>query len=265
MERIKRIPKRARSDVRIIRLLNNWREVLRAKLTGAPLKKVQFRNGAVVSAPETVSLAFLFDEICVRTLYNPPGYEIKAGDVVIDIGANVGVFATYAATAAPDVRVFSYEPFPGNLDWLRKNIEESKLANVKVFGEAVAGRPGTSALHVDPSGWIFHSLVREESSEENDILVKCVSLDQVLDDNEIEFCDLLKIDCEGSEYEILMECRPETLGRIRRIVGEYHEGANIKGTGEGLRRFLESRSFRIDYFGALEADSGIFYATNRAS
>ncbi len=80
----------------------------------------------------------------------------------------------------------------------------------------------------------------------------------------VERCDLLKIDCEGSEYEILQGCTPDALSRVRRIVGEYHEGPYINGTGKELCRFLESRSFRIDHLSPLEVDSGVFCATNMA-
>lgn len=249
--------------MRIVRLLENWREALAAERTGAPLKRLLFRNGVRLNAPDTLDLAFLFHETWVRRTYAPPGFEINPGDVVIDVGANIGVFAIYAATAAPDVKVYAYEPFPGNLVWLRRNIEESKLANVRVYDQAVTGATEERTLHVNPARWIVHSLVREEGESSHDITVKCVSLDQILEVETSGRCDLLKLDCEGSEYEILMSCRPETLRRVKRIVGEYHEGAQIKGTGDELRSFLESNSFRIDHFGRTEVDSGIFYATNK--
>jgi FkbM family methyltransferase len=262
LARLARIPERCKRDLRLIFMLENWREALRAELTGTPLKRLKFRNGALLTAPDTLSLAFLFHEIWVRRTYTPPGFEIKRGDKIIDIGANIGVFAVFAATSAPDVTVYSYEPFPGNIEWLRRNIEQSGLSNVRVIEQAVAAESCQRTLHVNPDSWIVHSLVREEGSAAQDISVNCVSLDQVFENNRIESCDLLKLDCEGSEYEILMGCRPETLRRIKRVVGEYHEGSHIGGTGQELRRFLEANAFRIDHFGPLDVDSGIFYATN---
>ena len=255
---------RVRNDVRVFRLLKNWREALAAEVSGAPLCKLEMRNGVVINAPETLDLAFLFHEIWVRRTYTPPGYEIQSGDVVIDVGANIGVFATYAATAAPDVMVYSYEPFPGNVAWLKRNVEESQLTNVRVYDEAVAGATGERVLHVNPSSWIMHSLLGEEAAGGHDVTVKCVSLEEVLDTVTHGRCDLLKLDCEGSEYEILMDCQPDALRRVKRIVGEYHEGEQINGTGQQLSGFLESRSFRVDYFGPLGEGSGVFYATNTA-
>ena len=80
------------------------------------------------------------------------------------------------------------------------------------------------------------------------VAVDSVSFDDLMNKESIDHCDLLKLDCEGSEYEILQRCAPDTLRRVRRIVGEFHEGPHLSGTGADLCRFLESRSFRIDNF-----------------
>lgn len=262
LSRVARIPQRARRDLQLIRLLKNWRAALAAEVSGALLNRLELRNGVVLNAPDKLNLAFLFNEIWVRRVYEPrPGFEVRPGDVVVDVGANIGVFAAYAATAAPDVRVYAYEPFPGNVEWLERNVRESGLENVRVKAEAVAGARGERALHLSPSGWIFHSLVRDEASGGEDIKVSCVTLDDVFESNGIERCDLLKLDCEGSEYEILQRCTPQALGRVRRIVGEYHDGPEM-GTGRELARFLESRSFRIDHFETTGEGCGFVCATN---
>jgi FkbM family methyltransferase len=263
LARLSRLPQRARRDLRLIGLLTNWRDALASEVSGAPLKGLRLRNGVVLDSPGTLNLAFLFHEIWVREIYAPPGYEIGPGQSVIDVGANIGVFAAYAATRAPGVRVFAYEPFPGNVEWLRRNVGASGLAEkVSVRQEAVAGERGERVLHVNPESWIVHSLVREDASASEEIAVTCVTLDDALDGNGIERCDLLKLDCEGSEYEILRGCTPAALARVGRIVGEYHDGQY--GTGEELCRFLESRSFRIDRFEQMDAGCGLICAANTA-
>ncbi len=261
LARLARIPERCRRDVRLIFMLENWREALAAELHRAPLEKVRLRNKVVLNGPDTVDLAFLFHEIWVREIYTPPGYEIRGGDSIIDIGANIGVFATFAATRAKGVKVYAYEPFPENVAWLQRNVEESGLTNVEIYPQAVAGFTGTRRLQTDSSNWIMHSLRNEDTKEEG-LQVSCVSLDEVMNENGIERCDLLKLDCEGSEYEILQDCTPDTLRRVRRIVAEYHEGVHGAGTGRGLCRFLESRSFRIDRFEPVDAGCGYLSAFN---
>jgi FkbM family methyltransferase len=248
LARVRRVPARLSRDAWLIGNLENWREALTAELRHTPLSQVRLRSGVVLECPHTIDLAFLFHETWVRRIYSPPGYEIGPGETIIDIGANIGVFATFAATRAAGVRVFSYEPFPENVKWLRNNINKSGLTNVQVFQQAVSGNTGLRYLQVNSDNWIVHSLFGETTTTQPGLQIDSVSFDDIMSKEHIDRCDLLKLDCEGSEYEILQRCAPETLKRVRRIVGEYHEGPHIGGTGEQLCRFLESRSFRIDNF-----------------
>src|SRR4051812_35408366 len=95
---ISRVPPRVRRDFRVFRLLLNWREAIYAELKKSPLSSLKFRNGISIEAPPMGQLDFLFHEIWIEQIYTPPGYGVAPGDVVIDIGANLGIFATYAAT-----------------------------------------------------------------------------------------------------------------------------------------------------------------------
>ena len=209
-----------------------------------------------------MDLAFLFHEIWVDRIYSPPGYEVRDGETVVDVGANIGMFSIFAATSAKGVRVYSYEPFTANVHWLRKNINSSLLSNVFVDGQAVAGSRGIRTLRVEPSNWIVHHLAMTDATDHG-LPVECVSLDDVLASNAIEICDLLKLDCEGSEYEILRGCRPATLGRVKRIVGEYHEFPGDGNSGQGLCCLMESRGFVVERFKPFEDGGGIFCARNR--
>jgi FkbM family methyltransferase len=266
LARLARIPARCRRDARLIGLLENWRDALAAEWHRTPLERVRLRNGVVLASPATVSLAFLFHETWVRKVYSPPGYRIGAGDTVIDIGANIGVFAAYAATRAAGVRVFAYEPFPENIAWLKRNVTESRLTNVEVRAQAVGAETCVRTLQVDPGDWIMHSLfARPDGTDAQALAVECVSFDEVMNQPGVARCDLLKLDCEGSEYEILQGCAPDTLRRVRRIVGEFHEGEHIAGTARELCRYLEARAFRIDRFVREGAGSGLFCATNTAA
>jgi FkbM family methyltransferase len=204
----------------------------------------------------------LFHEIWVHEVYTPGGYDIRPRDTVVDVGANIGVFALYAAARAGEGRVLAYEPFPESYDYLRRNVAESGLRSVTAFPVAVAGSPGERSLQITPDRLITNSLAPTGVGMGGPT-VPCVTLDQVFEGNGIQVCDLLKLDCEGSEYEILQNSSPETLARIRRVVGEYHEGPSIPGTGAGLVRFLEEGGFCIDRFEAFERGGGLFCAKRK--
>lgn len=265
-ERLSRIPKRIRQDWRIIFLLKNWREVLRLKLRGGtPVEVLKFRDGTVLQSPPEGELNFLFHEVWMDEIYCPPGYEIKKNDIVVDIGANVGVFAAYAATRDTTVKVLAFEPFPENVEWLRKNMSESNLSNVKIYQQAVGGTSEDRTLNISDSG-IKHTLDgtnyeknKVSSSNGQNIHVECVSFNEALED--VPKCDLLKIDCEGSEYEIFYSSSPETLKKVRKIVGEFHPRDEHKRNGRALCDYLKSNGFDITHFSILENGEGIFCAS----
>jgi hypothetical protein len=82
--------------------------------------------------------------------------------------------------------------------------------------------------------------------------------------NAIKHCDLLKMDCEGSEYEILRSARPETLRCVDKIVGEYHRPPgelSAKSPEDLLDDLLRSRGFTVEGMHPFEGRSGgIFHA-----
>jgi FkbM family methyltransferase len=258
-EKIGRIPKRIGQDLQILGLAENWQEILSSKIKGQPLSVIKLRNGVVINAPEQVKVDFLFHEIWLDKSYSPTGYEINANDVVLDIGANIGVFALYAATRAPGVEVYSYEPFPENARYFERNLKESKLKNVHFFNKALSDQIGTQTLHIHDS-WILHSLTEKIPGGE-EITVDCTSLDEAL--KNIPECHLLKLDCEGGEYAALYPSSPETMGKVKKIVAEYHNLDKGDRNGDGLREFLEKNNFQIDIFQPLSARSGFICAKTR--
>lgn len=256
LSRLRRIPKRLREDLKIVYLTSNWYEVLIAKLKRKPIRSIRVRTGVVLNSPEEVSLDFLFHEIWIEEFYAPRDYRIKANETVIDIGANIGVFATWAATRAPHVTVFSYEPFPESADYFRKNQTASGLANIVFHQTAIAGCRGKRILQIGDS-WILHSLA-EAGEQHVGIEVECLSLDDAV--AAIERCDLLKLDCEGAEYEILYSASTETLKKIGRIVCEFNVLEKADNNGEGLSAFFKRNGFQVNELRQLNSDSGFICA-----
>lgn len=242
-----RVKKRVKDDFKVFSLAENWKEILEAKISKKPISAVRLKNGVHIKSPEDVDLAYIFHEIWIDEYYSPPGYEITDGQTIVDIGANIGVFALYAATRAPGGRVYSFEPFPKSADYFEDNVRSSRLDNIKLFRGAVAGETGERTLQVNDS-WLENALSENsrygEEQAVGGVTVKTVSLEDALAD--IEQCDLLKIDCEGSEFEILYSSPPETLKKVRRIVGEYHQNDKERMNVKELCRFLEQHSFQID-------------------
>jgi FkbM family methyltransferase len=256
LTRLSRIPKRIRDDLKIIRITNNWKEILAVKLNNKPLTSIRLRNGVVLNSPEEVSLNFLFHEIWLDEFYAPFGYEIKPNETVVDIGANIGVFATWAATRAPDVKVLSFEPFAANAEYFKANQAASGLDNIEFHAAAVADSNCKRTLHVSDS-WILHSLTDRDSNE-GGVEVDCVSLDNALTD--VERCDFLKLDCEGAEYEILYAASQNTIAKIGRLVCEFNVLDESERNGNKLGIFLSANGFIVDDLRLLDETSGFICA-----
>jgi len=85
-----------------------------------------------------------------------------------------------------------------------------------------------------------------EPGKARQIRVHAVTLADVLAQQALDRVDLLKLDCEGAEYEILMNATEETLAKVQRIVMEYHN-VDADHTHVQLIRFLESVGYTVSW------------------
>jgi FkbM family methyltransferase len=172
-------------------------------------------------------------------------HTIPSGATVIDIGANAGYFTLFAAACFADSRVFSFEPVPVNYAQLERhrNLNSSRL--IKCFPKAVAGQAGEINLSFDSNDSFTTSatIFKQAGQQAKSIKVPCLTLSQVFDENNIHRCDLLKMDCEGAEYDILYNCPPDYLQRIDQIAMEVHNGENENQNIEILESFLRGQGF----------------------
>jgi len=154
--------------------------------------------------------------------YSPPGFEIKEGDIVVDIGANRGVFTALAAYKKAGL-ILAYEPDPDNYTSLSNLVSLNGFLMVKLHNIAVAGTEGYRPLYLSNENTrhtiVGRDVVTNQELEES-IEVKTILLDDIV--KNVNKVDLLKIDCEGAEYEILLSTGVSILEKVRRIVIEYH-------------------------------------------
>lgn len=232
-----------RSAAGIIRTARNWGEVL---LDHAGLMKHPYvcenRSGQRFNLRGGTDDSRVWFEIYVRGCYGQA--EIRPGAVVVDIGANIGCFSVLAASNAS--RVLAYEPFQSNLNLLRGNIDLNHASNVQIFPLAVGGDKGPSTLFIpDDDGFVGRvSLHPGRGTRTTECI--CTTLDQVVLDNQLNQIDLLKIDCQGAEYEILYEASAETLGRCRQVIAECEVYEDRPGWSiTALGRHLTDHGFDV--------------------
>jgi hypothetical protein len=78
------------------------------------------------------------------------------------------------------------------------------------------------------------------------IKVPAISLQEIIRGNQLQQIDLLKIDCEGSEYPIIYETPRELWSRVKRLTIEVHNLDNDKRNTDYLGRFLQGEGFDVE-------------------
>jgi FkbM family methyltransferase len=142
-------------------------------------------------------------------------YPIKNGEIIIDIGAHIGAFTCLAASKGANV--YSFEPVEDNYILLEENLKQNSLVSHTVK-KAIFSYTGDLHLNINKENSGGHSIF-ETGSKNQEISVQTTTLSDFMKQEKIEHIDLLKIDCEGSEYEILPTL---PLEKIDKIMMEFH-------------------------------------------
>jgi FkbM family methyltransferase len=220
----------------------NWREILAAERAGRPLTRVELRGGPTLEAHARSELLYIVGEVFLDQSYLGAGGTIGRGDVVVDIGANVGALTVFAGVRG--ARVLAVEPSPENLVALRRNIARNGLGDVAVAEVAVADADGTRTLYFDAlagADRIFETGLGGVDPR-GSVEVETVTLETLLARHGVDRVDFLKIDCEGAEGLILPSVSPGTFERVRRIALEFHDGLSPLSRHE-LRALLDGAGF----------------------
>jgi FkbM family methyltransferase len=177
---------------------------------------------------------------------------------IVDIGANMGSFAVYAALVCPNSKIYCFEPEERNFGVLMQNIAINSLEErVHAFQCAVASSSGYRTMAIGPSP--LNSLVKKDVWESRQT-VRCTTLREIFRQQELETIDLLKMNCEGAEYEILAGCTHTDFERMPRIRLEYHNLDTAKQNGNWLAKYLKGQGYQIEHFTRYRDESGFIWA-----
>lgn len=217
-------------------------------------------NGLVVRGINQNETEYLYKEIFEDRIYMPPGTdELPERPVIVDVGANIGMFTIFAAHTWPQARIYAFEPAPDVFEVLCQNV--AHLPNVTVVKQALGAvaeqRQLTyypqytmmSGFDADPAAdkALVHSYIqglaatfedevrREVFLEEaKDLLTgrfderrtmpcEVVRLDSASHDLGIHRIDLLKIDVEGFETEVIEGIGEPLWAYIHRVAVEVED------------------------------------------
>ena len=141
--------------------------------------------------------------------------------IVLDVGANGGFFDILLFSKLPGATVYAYEPLPSNIELLEATMARNTDLRQKLhlWQVAVTGKE-TERLELFTENTGENSVVASVFSgfdERNTkkISVPARSLTRIIQENHFDQIDLLKLDCEGSEYDILYHTGTSVLKKIK--------------------------------------------------
>ena len=131
--------------------------------------------------------------------------EVKNGDVVLDIGANIGYYTLiFAKLVGCNGKIFAFEPEPFNYDLLQKNIKINNYDNVTTEQKAVGNENDVIKLYLSKIRTGMHRIYKSKYTNDEFINVDIVKLDDYFKDSEFfNKINFIKMDVEGSEFGVL--------------------------------------------------------------
>lgn len=202
-----------------------------------PCDEVVLRDGTRIShPPEQGGLLEAVVELWLEQAYTAGFYRPAGGDLIVDAGANVGLFAIQMARQNRRCHVIALEPFSANFKYLEANVARACPETVTCCEVALGAEFSKGRMQTVGSRSLDHMLRVDSNVADGIPVIPLAGLFDLARAGEIDF---LKVDIEGSEHAVFAAASPELLGRFKRIAMEYHDQI-VPGTLELLRRVLNS-------------------------
>lgn len=227
-----------------VRLFNDPIGTLNCYIKRNSPSVVSFKDGTKIHLSSNPD-----DIVTVFVVYFHHDYgSIVPGSVVVDIGANIGVFAVYAATKGAK-RVYAFEPNIEAYTILCENVRSNGLEDViRPFNCAISDKDGMVRIPRQSSP--YNSIIKNDGQDNGrqrpvaDVdaeydSVPAYTLDRILQEQGVERIDMLKLDCEGAEFDILPGLSTSSCNKISDIRMEYH------AEPEALIESLIPRGFKV--------------------
>lgn len=157
--------------------------------------------------------------------------------IIIDCGANMGLSVLFFSRQYPGATIYAFEPDKAVLPVLQKNIETFGLQRVQLHQKAVWSHTGTLDFFTDGG---LGGRLREAYSKRTPTTVETVRLKDFIGDKQVDF---LKMDIEGAEYPVLMDCA-SVLPQIAHVFIEYHSTAGAPQHLDDILSMLKQHGFR---------------------
>ena len=209
------------------------------------LAQSKLPDGIMLQPLDSISLINVNKEIYLDQVYDG-FYKMREDDVVIDVGAHVGLFTLKAAKRARTV--VAVEPHPFNYRLLLRNIAFNRLRNVIPVNLALSNYDGISKLYIGKDS-VSHTTKKEMRSISPPCIeyleVEVKTLDRLADELKLGKVTFIKIDVEGAELHVLKGAKRLLAGNdVFLAISAYHTSMQPYE----IYRYLRRRGFTVFSF-----------------
>lgn len=211
----------------LLKGIKNWKVLLEIFLgkSFVGIKWLELRRDDLKIGVGSKMEAWSVKETLIDRFYAKVGTEVGGNWTIVDIGAAIGEFTIDSALKLTDGMVHAFEPNPGSINILRQNTRANYLHRVTTYNLGVWSEAGEIPLRIlnnEPLQAV--SGIRTSKSEDLiETTIPVISLKELVFEKVGSRIDLMKVDCEGAEYEILLDQPQEIFDQIDRVIMEYHD------------------------------------------
>ena len=209
--------------LRVVRAVSNWYAIIFVVLRLQRKVVVNFRNG--------LRFYYVNDLFSVEHFVEEP-YRLTEvrGRIVVDVGAFTGNSAIYFACRGAK-KVIAFEPVPETYHLAIENVKLNGFENIDIRNEELSTNEGE--VFVDPMVQNHHSFSLVGRTSPTGVKVHTRTLSDVVSELGPDEA-VIKLDCEGCEYDLLLKSDDRTILRFGQEILEAHSG-----TGSVIKRLRE--------------------------
>jgi FkbM family methyltransferase len=201
------------------------RTLARSGVRGLPLAKLHWHGRDVFYRPATSDPLAIYQVLLRRggkaEYYLP---ERLQPEVILDIGSNIGTSILFFREKFPAAKIYGFEPHPETFRILEKNV--AGLSAIEVFNYGLGAANADVAVPFDGADFSRFTLAKDPGADWSGPLsptpCRVKHAGDVVSNLGLTKVDLIKIDCEGVEYDVLTALPFELVRQCKWIVGELH-------------------------------------------
>ena len=164
--------------------------------------------------------------------------EIYPGDVILDLGANEGVFSILMAGLFPSARIIALEPVGRTYKQLLANISINHInpASIQTYQLGIGGSARDEHITIDNVHSGGSSIYMTPYPASHVETIHLTTLGKLFKTHAINRCKILKIDVEGMEHETLLNT--SVLPKVDHVVAEIHINKRLQSAGYSIEKLV---------------------------